>query len=265
MVDAERRAQGGDVPQRNRHLVFSGDPGTGKTTMAEEIGQLYNALGLLPTDKFHKVSGAELIDRYQNGTPRRVREEFDKAKGGVLFIDEAYGMKTGSQNEAGQQAVDTLVNLIQAKNNDTVVILAGYPQQIDELFAMNSGMDRRFPTTINFEPFDHEERVQIMGRAMKRAGMGFKADSGVREALMDAVLDTGSGNAGDVENLWDKIAQAHTNRVASELGGLDEKARREALRYVTLDDVRNGQRAFVESARVAAPIRGYLVPKKRAS
>lgn len=258
-IDAFRAEEGLDSEDRKMHMVFTGNPGTGKTTMAEQIARVYHGLGLLPRSTVHKVRGVELIDPYQNGTPERVAEEFGKAKGGVLFIDEAYGMATEGGNDAGKQAADTLLGLMDA-NPDTVVIMAGYPGQMDRVFGLNAGLDRRFPTDIEFQDYSHKERVEIMGQML---GENRVADRAAQAALDDAIYDTGQGNAGDVEILRDKILVARQRRLSSELAGLPKEQRRVALTTVTLDDVVRGHQDFLVEARVGTPIRGSVVPTGR--
>lgn len=264
VVDAEREEAGMRVPNRTRHLIFAGNPGTGKTTFADGIAKIYHALNVVPKDKVSRVTGVDLISPYENGTPKRVKEKFEAAKGGVLFIDEAYGMVTGQQNEAGQQAVDTLNELITA-NPDTVVIMAGYPDRLNEIFALNEGMARRFPTTITFSNFSAEDRRSILRAKMDKDGFTFGSGEQGKRAkslMLDALLDTGDGNAGDVENLWSKVLQAHSARIAPLLASSKDK--QALLRRLTAEDVQVGHDMFVAQSRVENPIRQLVaVPNGR--
>lgn len=257
IADAERREMGVPV-DRNYHVVFSGNPGTGKTTMAELIGRVYHALGIVPSAKVHTVMGTAMISNYKNETPKKVTEHFDKAKGGVLFIDEAYGMVTPGENEAGKQAVDTLNDLV-LKNKDTVVIMAGYPGAMGDVFALNEGMDRRFPTTIDFKDFTQAERMDILRGAMSSSKVAF-ATKPAEAAAKDALLDTGRGNAGDVMNLWQKVLQAQSNRVAPSLAGASPQEKARLMGTVTLADVKDGHARFLAEARVQSPLRLVAVP-----
>lgn len=264
VVDAEREEAGMRVPSRNRHLIFAGNPGTGKTTFADGIAKIYHALNLVPKEKVSRVTGVDLISPYENGTPKRVKEKFEAAKGGVLFIDEAYGMVTGQQNEAGQQAVDTLNELITA-NPDTVVIMAGYPERLNEIFALNEGMARRFPTTITFTNFSAEDRRAILRAKIDKDGLTLGTGEQGKKAkalMLDALLDTGDGNAGDVENLWSKILQAHSARIAPLLASSSDK--QALLRRLSPEDVQTGHQMFLAQSRVENPIRQLVaVPNGR--
>lgn len=259
-VRARREAEGLPNPPWNPNVVFQGNPGTGKTTMAGIIGQMYAALGVTDSAKVTSVRGVDLISEYQNGTPERVKEIWSRAKGGVLFIDEAYGLVTDRDNASGKQAVDTLTGLIENGGDGTVVILAGYPGRLKEVFDLNEGMARRFPTTVDFTDFSFDQRVGIMRGLMDDARMTFAGGSGAADAMRDALYDTGSGNAGDVQNLWDKVVQAHNVRVAPLLAGASGRQAERLLRQVTLDDVRAGHERFLAESRVEAPLRLAAVP-----
>ena len=262
MLDDIRAEQGIPVEGRNYNLIFSGAPGTGKTTMASTMGKIYNRLGIVPTDKVVVRTGTEMISEYKNDTPRKVKEVWDQAKGGVLFIDEAYGMDMENRdNEAAQQALDTLAGLINdPKPGDpaTVVILAGYSDRIMSMLSRNEGLPRRFPTTITFENFRLDERMKILEANMQSRGLRFAPGSAAADAAMDALLDTGDGNAGDVRNLLMKIEQARDSRITPLImgGSLKPDKQREVLTTVTADDVKAGRDLFVRESLVENPLRG---------
>lgn len=278
MIDAERAQMGLPVADRTMHLVFTGAPGTGKTTVAREIGQMYYALGLVDKDPsedgWREVRRADLVGEYQGQTAAKVKGVFDGKdgqpgiKGGVLFVDEAYDLYHGSQDAYGREAVTEL--LAQAENNrsNTVVILAGYGENMQELFQSNPGLRRRFPTSLNFPEMSLDDRYRVMQGLLRQnaniIGAGDQADE-VREAMVEALSYTGAGNAGDVRNLYDKIMVAQKVRLAGQKASRGDKpyTKRE-LSLVTVDDVRAGMAEYAEQANVDEPIGGKkLVPTGR--
>lgn len=277
MIDAERAQMGLPVKDRTMHLVFSGAPGTGKTTVAREIGQMYYSLGLVEKDPsqngWREVRRADLVGEYQGQTAAKVKGVFEGKNGeegiagGVLFVDEAYDLYHGDQDAYGREAITEL--LAQAENNrsNTVVILAGYGPQMEELFGSNPGLRRRFPTTLDFPEMSLDDRYKVMQGLLRdnqhTVGRGDDADM-VREAMVEALSYTGAGNAGDVRNLYDKISTAQKVRLASQRQARGDKpwTKRE-LSQITVEDVRQGMGAYAEQAHVSDPIKGRLVPTSR--
>ncbi|HRW17768.1 MAG TPA: AAA family ATPase [Dermatophilaceae bacterium] len=158
-IDAKRKEAGLKSPDITRHLVFVGNPGTGKTTVARMVGGIYRSLGLLSKGQLVEVDRSELVAGYLGQTAIKTAETCAKAYGGVLFIDEAYSL-TGDQY--GQEAVNTLVKEMEDHRDDLVVIVAGYPDPMVAFIAQNPGLASRFKTIIEFEDYSDDEIVQIL-------------------------------------------------------------------------------------------------------
>ncbi|MEU9127538.1 right-handed parallel beta-helix repeat-containing protein [Kitasatospora sp. NPDC048540] len=168
-----RREEAGLPTARiGHHLVFAGPPGTGKTTVARLYGQLLAELGVLPTGQLVETARADLVGRYIGHTAQLTKEAFDRARGGVLFIDEAYTLtpRNGGGNDFGQEAVDTLMKLMEDHRDEVVVIVAGYEDEMQHFLASNPGLASRFSRQIEFGHYTDEELVTIVGRHADQAG-----------------------------------------------------------------------------------------------
>lgn len=210
-VQAMREQQGlSDGEAMSRHLVFTGNPGTGKTTVARLVGKLYQALGVLPSGHLVEASRSDLVGGYVGQTAIKTQEIFQQARGGVLFIDEAYSLsRAGSDIDYGQEAIDTLVKLMEDHRGDTAVIAAGYPAEMESFLSSNPGLRSRFSRIIGFPDYTNEELLEIVRRTAERKsyhltpdaisalsryldsvprGHGFGNGRVARQALEDAIL-----------------------------------------------------------------------------
>lgn len=277
-IDQDRKALDLPVSDKTMHLVFTGASGTGKTTVAREIGQLYYHMGLVEKDPstsagWAEVSGPDLVGKYKGQSGAKVKELFEGSDdgqegmiGGVIFIDEAYSMVSGKDDEYGQQAVAELLRQAENHRDSTVVILAGYDADMKELMSMNTGMPRRFPTTLTFPEMSLDDRYKVMQRRMTEGkygiGTGAQAE-GVRHGIMDALQYTGAGNAGDVRNLFEKVEMAQRVRLANKKAKDGKPLTAQQLSRITPADVKAGMKAYVSTSDVRDPLKGRLVPTSR--
>ncbi|WP_320065622.1 AAA family ATPase [Micromonospora sp. RTGN7] len=173
-TEARNRA-GLPTPTISRHLVFAGPPGTGKTSVARLYGQLLNAMGVLRTGQVVEVSRADLVGQYVGHTAIKTTDVFNRARGGVLFIDEAYAL-SGQGNDFGREAIDTLVKLMEDHRDDVVVIAAGYTGDMQRFLANNVGLASRFSRHIPFDSYTASELVSVVQVLARDGGFEFSND-----------------------------------------------------------------------------------------
>ncbi|KAJ1622619.1 P-loop containing nucleoside triphosphate hydrolase protein, partial [Pavlovales sp. CCMP2436] len=160
-----RRAHLGVREDRVLHMLFLGNPGTGKTKVAKLVARMMRALGVLKTGQLIEVTRKDLIGPHHGETAQLTSDAVKKALGGVLFIDEAYALKhEGASDSGGQEAVNTLVKEIEDHQNEVVVILAGYQREMTAFLSSNSGLQSRFPHVFNFTDYSPDEVWHIGGR-----------------------------------------------------------------------------------------------------
>ncbi len=218
------------------HMVFSGNPGTGKTMIARFMARVYHSLGLLSKGKLVEVDRSGLVAGYIGQTAIKTAKVCESAIGSVLFIDEAYALTSRSENDFGFEAVDTLLKNMEDHRDDLVVIVAGYTELMEEFVNSNPGLRSRFNKYVNFADYTGEEMKGIFKLNCKKACyvLDEDAEKEIGEYL-DAVAEDPCefGNARGVRNTFEKILTEQANRIAE----MDEITREELMR-ITLADVK---------------------------
>ncbi|MEU3459436.1 right-handed parallel beta-helix repeat-containing protein [Streptomyces sp. NPDC006733] len=236
----QRVAAGLPSPTISNHLVFTGPPGTGKTTVARLYAKLLHSLGVLPRPALVEVARPDLVGQYVGHTAQRTKEVFTSALGGVLFIDEAYTLTPqGSSNDFGREAVDTLLKLMEDHRDEVVVIVAGYTREMEHFLASNPGLSSRFSKYVPFEDYSTEELVTIVGRHAAAAGYECGADTlaALREHVDAIPRDRSFGNA----RLARQVLEAMMTSQARRLGGLQSPSLAE-LTALLPQDLPSGNR-----------------------
>ncbi|MGI5151722.1 right-handed parallel beta-helix repeat-containing protein [Plantactinospora sp. CA-294935] len=237
-VNEWRRRAGLPVGGVSHHLIFAGAPGTGKTTVARTYGKLLKALGVLARGQFREVSRRDLVGQYIGHTAEKTTQVFEAARGGVLFIDEAYTLsrQAGSGGDFGQEVIDTLVKLMEDHRDEVAVIAAGYTDEMTGFLAVNPGLASRFSKTLEFENYTPEDLLQIIGRMV--ADGDYLMDDEARPVLLDYFgrisRDANFGNARDARRLFEGVRKAQSQRLRA-LGRVPDVLE---LRTVTAEDVR---------------------------
>jgi AAA lid domain/ATPase family associated with various cellular activities (AAA) len=233
-VQQIRRERGLPVLEQSRHLVFTGNPGTGKTTVARLLAQIYRTLGVVERGHLVESDRAGLVAGFVGQTAGRVVAAFDRADGGVLLIDEAYSLARGGENDFGREAIDTVVKLVEDRRDRLVVILAGYTDEMEALVAANPGMGSRFPKTIHFPDYSDDELVRIFAAigAAGRYTLDAGAEAALRRHLAAQTRDRGFGNGRLARNLF----EAAVANQASRLVKIDEPTD-EQLTTLTAEDI----------------------------
>ena len=216
-----RKQNGLKTPSVTKHFVFTGNPGTGKTTVARLLSEIYCSLGILSKGHIVEVDRSGMVAAYMGQTAIKVTEVVEKSKGGVLFIDEAYSLANETPGgDFGQEAINTLVKAMEDNREDLIVIVAGYPDLMDKFIATNPGLKSRFQKTIHFPDYDANDLYQIFLKNCKENEYQLSSDATTYliKFLNEYVTnkEKGSGNARDIRNFLDIAISSQANRLLQE-------------------------------------------------
>ena len=229
------------------HMVFTGNPGTGKTTVARLVGQIYHEFGLLPKGHLVEAKREDLVGQYVGQTAPKTKAKIEEAMGGVLFVDEAYTLAPkGSGNDFGQEAIDTLITWMENNRDSLAVIVAGYKEEMERFVNSNPGLKSRFKTFIHFEDYNADDMARIFRSFAKDYILGDGVEEEIQRICQEMYDHRGKdfGNARDVRNLFDDVLDALSERVSI----MDNPTRDDLLRIVR-DDILLAEETRRESRR----------------
>ena len=237
MVTVYKMRKAHDLPtlDMSLHMVFSGNPGTGKTMIARLMSRVYHSLGILSKGHLIEVDRSGLVAGYVGQTAIKTGEAVKKALGGVLFIDEAYALNGGGENDFGQEAIDTLLKAMEDHRDDLVVIVAGYDDLMDAFIHSNPGLESRFNRYLHFDDYSLDEMIEIFDMQCRKNQ--YVLDEAARSAVRQLIdeVNTNSisfGNARGVRNIFERVLVQQANRLSAM-----ENLTRDDLMAITIADV----------------------------
>ncbi len=213
-----RKACGLKTPKLSLHLVFMGNPGTGKTTVARCVARIYKCLGLLSKGQLIETDRSGLVAGYVGQTAIKTQEVVQTAIGGVLFVDEAYTLAKGGANDYGQEAIDTLLKAMEDQRDDLVVIVAGYDDLMDDFIHSNPGLESRFNRYIHFEDYTPDQMYSIFSGLCEKNQYVLSEDAEIRlKAFFREIQIASIGNGRGARNLFEKTVTQQAKRIEQSL------------------------------------------------
>ncbi|WP_409292424.1 stage V sporulation protein K [Peribacillus sp. SCS-37] len=236
-VNKKREESGLRAEKQALHMMFKGNPGTGKTTVARLIGKLFQQMNVLSKGHLIEAERADLVGEYIGHTAQKTRDLIKKAIGGILFIDEAYSLGRGGEKDFGKEAIDTLVKHMEDRQHEFVLILAGYSREMSFFLSLNPGLHSRFPIVVDFPDYTVEELMEIAGKMLKEKEYIFSADAERKirahlSYIKHEVNPVSFSNGRYIRNLIEKSIRAQAMRVL--LGDSYDKTELITIRSVDL-------------------------------
>lgn len=228
------------------HMIFKGNPGTGKTTVARILGKLFKEVGVLAKGHLIEVERADMVGEFIGHTAQKTREQIKKALGGILFIDEAYSLARGGEKDFGKEAIDALVKGMEDQRDNLILILAGYQDEMDWFTEANPGLRSRFPIHISFPDYNQKELLAIADLMMQKRQ--YVLTVGAREELRFLVdkerrRHEHSGNARLVRNLLERAIRRQAVRLLNRQANIS----REDLMTIAREDIEDNSEEGINS------------------
>jgi probable Rubsico expression protein CbbX len=237
LVESARRSMGLQAEPPSLHMCFTGNPGTGKTTVAQRMAEILNRLGYIRRNHVVTVSRDDLVGQYIGHTAPKTKEVLKKAMGGVLFIDEAYYLyRPENERDYGQEAIEILLQVMEDRRDDLVVILAGYKDRMDIFFKSNPGMASRIAHHIDFPDYSEDELLRISNIMLEKMHYRFGGDAEavMRDYIVRRMQQPRFSNARSIRNALDRARLRQANRL---FAGRGEQLDRVALETITGEDI----------------------------
>lgn len=219
------------------HMIFKGNPGTGKTTVARLLGKMFRHMKVLQKGHTVEVERADLVGEYIGHTAQKTRDQIKKALGGILFVDEAYSLARGGEKDFGKEAIDTLVKAMEDHKDNLIVILAGYKDEMEWFLQINPGLRSRFPILMEFKDYTPEELMKIANMMVEKRQYKFNSDALLKlEKILTASVNSPNydkmGNARMVRNIIEKSIRRQALRLMGQ-----KRITREDLLYLKPEDI----------------------------
>ncbi len=241
VVSRARSAMGLEASTPSLHMCFTGNPGTGKTTVALRMAEILHRLGYVRKGHVVSVTRDDLVGQYIGHTAPKTKEVLKKAMGGVLFIDEAYYLyRPENERDYGQEAIEILLQVMENHRDDLVVILAGYKDRMDTFFQSNPGMSSRIAHHIDFPDYNEGELTQIAGKMVE--GMNYRLDHDAEKAMAEYInlrrQQPHFANARSIRNALDRARLRQANRIFREAMAGKASVNAEQLSTIAAEDIR---------------------------